>query len=74
MTKEIDHSTNVQSGSSWIDNAVRPPDEITDGTKKWFRWKGDAFKILHNVNGPAIVFPDGEGRWYEEGFPVDPRK
>ena len=35
--------------------------EYHDGTKRWFNDQNH----LHRLDGPAIEFPDGDKRWYQ---------
>ena len=69
-------------GSARAKNHVRPPDYIgyrlegyppkqVELYREWYRYPNDPYKILHNVNGPAVIFADGEELWYEDGFPVE---
>lgn len=64
----FDYTGNFQANSKYIDNSVREPDYVDEVVSEWHRWKGDPFKILHNINGPALVFADGEQRFYIDGF------
>ena len=71
---QLDFSSDTRPGSLWTDNSVRPPDFTCPEYREWYRWRDDPFKILHNLNGPAVIFSDGEARWYEDGFRVKPKK
>ena len=42
--------------------------------REWYRTPHDSYRILHNVNGPAVIFADGTELWYEDGYPVNPQK
>jgi len=33
------------------------------GVKRWYNAKG----IIHRIGGPAIIWPDGEKHWYQNG-------
>ncbi len=61
-------NNDINDNSKYIDNSVRPPDFENELYKEWYRWKGDPFQILHNINGPALIFADGERRFYIDGF------
>jgi len=36
-----------------------------NGTKRWYLH--DKLHKLHRIDGPAVVYPDGEKRWYQNG-------
>ena len=37
--------------------------KFSDGTQIWL----ESTEVLHNADGPAIIYPDGSAAWYKNG-------